>query len=430
MKKSNYDYNSLNITAEKLLSYCITSGILRMDEVLKDFEVMANKKILEQHKYEIYYSESEKSWRTYLPDDTKPNKRRPIKRRSKENLEKEIVRFYTEQAKNAEKQNTLESLYERWLLYKRDFTPTKPKTIQEYACEWNHFYKGTDIAKMPISAIKPITIIRFFRKITKDREYTHKRISNARAVLNGIMYYAVEEELISHNPVADVDFKQFAYKPVEKQEENVFTQEETWKLLSYLQSVNEPYSLAIQLSFYLFIRVGETKGLRWEDIDYEERTIYLHRQVTTSRTLNDDLTFSKCETVVSDDMKGHTSHGFRKQYLTDEALKILKKAKRLNPFGKYIFEPDGRIMSTHSFNRRLKKYCREAGVEYHSSHKIRFYNASQAYDGENLVAISRLMGHSQVNTTLHYLRNVHKESNDFSTFSHLGLSGVQKCSNE
>ena len=83
-----------------------------------------------------------------------------------------------------------------------------------------------------------------------------------------------------------------------------------------------------------------------------------------------------------------------------------------------------------STNRRLKKYCREAGVEYHSSHKIRFYNASQAYDGENLVAISRLMGHSQVNTTLHYLRNVHKESNDISTFSHLGLSGVQRCSNE
>lgn len=36
-----------------------------------------------------------------------------------------------------------------------------------------------------------------------------KRISNARSILNGIMSYAIEEEIISHNPVSDVNFKQF-----------------------------------------------------------------------------------------------------------------------------------------------------------------------------------------------------------------------------
>ena len=71
-------------------------------------------------------------------------------------------------------------------------------------------------------------------------------------------------------------------------------------------------------------------------------------------------------------MKGNTSKGFRKQYLTDEALSILKKAKEINPNGIYIFEPNGSLMTTDSFNRRLKKYCREAGVPYYSSHKIDF----------------------------------------------------------
>ena len=54
-------------------------------------------------------------------------------------------------------------------------------------------------------------------------------------------------------------------------------------------------------------------------------------------------------------MKGNTSHGFRKQYLTDEAIKIFHKVKELNPNGAYVFEPDGKIMTTDSFNRRLKK---------------------------------------------------------------------------
>ena len=292
------------------------------------------------------------------------------------------------------------------------------------------FFKDTELSQMSIQEIKSITIIRFFRQLTKDRQYTYKRISNARSVLNGIMAYAIEEEIISHNPVSDVNFKQFTYKPLEYQNDNVFSKEDTIKLLSYLKTVREPYSLAIQLSFYLFIRVGETKGLRWEDVNFSEETIYLHRQVTIERTLNDDFTFSKRHTVVSDQMKGNTSHGFRKQHLTKEALVILEKAKELAPNSAYIFEPNGKVMTTDSFNRRLKKYCKEAQVPYHSSHKIRFYNASTAYDGTNLAAISKLMGHSQIDTTLHYLRNVQKNNEEIHAFDNLGLtsSGVQQCS--
>ena len=121
-------------------------------------------------------------------------------------------------------------------------------------------------------------------------------------------------------------------------------------------------------------------------------------------------------------MKGNTSHGFRKQFLTDEALKILEKAKELNPNGTYVLEPDGSIMTTDSFNRRLKKYCNEAGVPYHSSHKIRFYNASTAFDGNNLTTLTYLMGHSETATMLHYLRNINKRENDMLAFQKLGIS--------
>lgn len=63
-----------NTNALTLLQYIEEKGIIRIDEVLKDFENMKDKEILKEHKYEIYYSESEKSWRTYLPDDTNPRK--------------------------------------------------------------------------------------------------------------------------------------------------------------------------------------------------------------------------------------------------------------------------------------------------------------------------------------------------------------------
>ena len=105
----NNPVTSSDITLLNTLAACAN---MTADEVFKDFETMANKKILENHKYEIYYSESEKSWRTYLPDNTKSNNRRPIKRKSKENLEKEIIRFYIEKQKVENRENiTLEELY-------------------------------------------------------------------------------------------------------------------------------------------------------------------------------------------------------------------------------------------------------------------------------------------------------------------------------
>lgn len=397
-----------------------------LDETLKDVEAMIRQKILEdKHKFSIYYLKKEDAYRTYLPDDSKPNHRRPIKRKSKKELEEVIIDFYIAQEDIQRRENiTLEDLYKEWLLFRRDYTAVKPKTIQENVAEWNKFFKDSELANMPVKDIKPITLIRFFRKITKNRDITYKRLSNARSVLNGMMNYAIEEELIVYNPVREVNLKSFTVKPRENQQDNVFSVDEATTLLTYLESIeDEPYALAIQLSFYLFIRIGETKAIRIEDIDLEEKTVYLHSQALTERILNDDLTFSTRRVTISNQMKGNTSRGFRKQYLTDEAVSIIKKALALNPNGTLLFEPNGKAMTTDRFNRRLKRYCEECGIPYHSSHKIRFYNASSAYaNGTNLSVISKLMGHSEVATTLHYLRDIDNENDNREAFLGLGLS--------
>lgn len=397
------------------------------NETLEKIEIMMRKNFLEEkHKYKIYYVEKENLYRTYVPDESKKNNRRPIKRKSREDLEKALVDFYIRKEKAENRDNiTLQDLYEEWLIFRRDYTAVKPKTIHENVCEWNKFFRDTELPKMRVKDIKPITLIRFFRRITKDRTITHKRLSNARSVLNGIMNYAIEEEIIEFNPVREINLKSFTYKPIENQQDNVFSMEDTVTLLTYLKDINEPYALAIQLSFYLFIRIGETKAIRKKDINWEERTVYLHGQVLTERILNDDLTFSSQTVTVSNQMKGNTSSGYRKQYLTDEAVSIIKKAIELNPDGDFLFEPYGRVMTTNRFNNYLRKYCGECGITYHSSHKIRFYNASTAYNnGIALTDLAKLMGHSQTATTLHYLRNV--SNNDTPEAFHcLGLSSKQ-----
>ena len=164
------------------------------------------------------------------------------------------------------------------------------------------------------------------------------------------------------------------------------------------------------------------KALSWKDVDFEKRTIYIHRQLLTDRILNDDMTFTSRGAHVSNQIKGNTSKGFRYEFLTDDAVEILQKAKELNPDGDFIFMPNGKPMTTDRFNRKLKKYCEECGIEYHSSHKIRFYNASSTYDGKNIASLSVLMGHSEVATTIHYLRNVNSMADNAHMFANLGKS--------
>ena len=273
---------------------------------------------------------------------------------------------------------------------------------------------------MKVADVTAKVLYTYFRKLTKDREYTKQMVTNIRSVFSGMFSYAVENEIIEHNPIRDVDTKRLPFKPTQDKRDDVFTHEEATKLLTYLEPSDDPYALAIRLDFNLFIRIGELAALKWENIDFEKKNVYICHQITYEPELDDDLTFTDKKMVTEDYLKGCTSQGFRTEHLRDEAIEILKRAREINPDGEFVFMPFGKPIITTTFNKRLKKYCKVAGVPYHSSHKIRFYVCSTAYNGENLTQVSRMMGRSQTSTTLHYLRDVNQEDACAEVFSRLG----------
>ena len=399
-------------SAKELLQKFLSDGILSEEDIATKILEMNTAKIKKIHPYAI----SQRKDGRYITKVLSDGKKKQINGKTENELYKKLYEFYFPKTSF-----TLTEVYEKWMLYRRDNTSAKQKSLLEAKNEWNKFFAGTSLASTPVEQIKPVQVLRFFREKTKDRQYTQKRISNARSVLNGIMSYAIEEELITHNPVSEINFKQFPYKTVDNRDD-VFSVEDAVTLLTYLENIIEPYALAIRLDFNLLIRIGELKALQWNDVDFINNTIYIHQQALTERQMDDNLNFHKRSTVITNQMKGYTSYGYRKQPLTPEARHILELARNLNPKGMYIFMPDNRIMTTDSFNRRLKKYCHESGITYHSSHKIRFYTASSAYNGDNLITVSRLMGHSNVETTMHYLRDTLKGDDVANTIGRLGLA--------
>lgn len=299
---------------------------------------------------------------------------------------------------------TLTDLYSEWMIWKRDNTYVNSKTLKENHYIWEKMLMDTDIVSIPICDLRVKDFNQFFRNITKDRQLTKKRFANMKSILNGIYYYAIEQDIITHNPIQDIDCKHLPFKP-ENHKSQVFSINERELMLKYLDTQKNIYALAIQLDFCLVLRIGELLALRWSDI--EDNNIHIQGQRIIHNTMNDDLTFSKREYENVNHIKGYTQQGFRYQPLTKKALEVLAKIKELNPDGEYILMQDGKQLYTDTFNKYLKKYCNEIGIEPRSSHKIRFTTASILYSqGLPLTNLQALLGHTTPAMTLHYIKQV------------------------
>ena len=68
---------------------------------------------------------------------------------------------------------------------------------------------------------------------------------------------------------------------------------------------------------------------------------------------------------------------------------------------------NGKQLLCDTFNEHLHKHCKAIGIPPRSSHKIRFTVASILYSkGVPLTSLQRLLGHTTVAMTMHYLRQV------------------------
>lgn len=284
---------------------------------------------------------------------------------------------------------TMEDFFEIWMGWRAEETNVSKKTITEDRLLWNAHLKGQDITKVPLRSLTVQDYITYFRAITKGRTLTRKRFNNLKSIMNGTLYLAVERGILAHNCLKDINYQQFPYK-TENTEVFPYTEEERSAIIDHLG--HDLYSLAIKFDFYLILRIGELKALRWSDI--HDDLIHVQRFI-------DD------KSQVVEDIKGHQKEGKRYIPLVPAARAILEEIRQMDLDPEYIFFQNGHPLTTVTFNRRLKKCCSELGIDYRSSHKIRFSTASIMYkNGVDETELSPLLGHTTLNMTRHYLRNI------------------------
>lgn len=313
---------------------------------------------------------------------------------------------------------TMSDIFPMWLRWKRDYTPVSGRTLKNYVGEWKHFFEPYEITDIPMKSLTAKDFTNLFRKWTCKRQMSLKKFNNLKSLINGIFSYAINEaEIVNVNPIREIDRKQFTFKVV-RTDDDVFTMEDRENLLKHLQNNNDIYSLAIQFDFCVTLRIAELLSLQWKNL--KDNQIYVENQLLLTTKMDDELNFTSYNHETVDYVKGYAEEGYRYIPLTSKALAILNKVREQNPDGEYIFMRDGKQLYTNHFNEHLAKYCAECGVDYHSSHKIRFCVASVLYvNGLPLPDLQKLLGHTSLQMTMHYIRKVTK--------GETSLEMMQKC---
>lgn len=152
--------------------------------------------------------------------------------------------------------------------------------------------------------------------------------------------------------------------------------------------------LAILFSLYTGIRIGEVCGLRWEDIDYDNKTIHIRH--TIERIPNTDFAINDAKTkLVILEAKSVSSN--RVIPIPSKLLALLsEKGSGFIVKGKVYEYADPRTLQ-YFFSNKLK----ECNVRRVNFHVLRHTFATRCIEsGMDIKSLSEILGHASVNITL------------------------------
>lgn len=379
---------------QELLKYAIESGMIDLQHLQAEIDMKERRQYLNQHPYSIWQGKSDNKFYTYLPDDKK--KRILVKRNTEEEIQNVVINYWKEQELNP----TLQEVFDEWNDRRLELKKIVPSTHERNQQVFRRHYK--EVATKRIRSVTEDWIMDFLEQQIAIHKLTAKAFGNLKSITKGFFKRAKRRKLIDlsiEDVLNDMDLSDRDFHKVIKEDyEEVFSEEETDKMMEYLQSNLDVKNLGILLIFVTGLRVGELVALKHED--FNGNIIKIRR---TEVRYTDG--HGKNEYIIKEFPK--TEAGVRSAIIPADFTWLADRLKLLNPFGEYIFTDNGKRLTTNTIRRRLTRTCKKLDIYAKSPHKIRKTYGSILIDN-NLDArlITDLMGHTNISTTeQHYHRN-------------------------
>ena len=336
---------------------------------------------------------------------------------TKKDAEVELAKFVTEVQNGLVIDGKSLKFSEFTEIWKRDYGSKElaPSTYKRY-CRmletrllpyFGHFY---------INKIKPTDIMKFYDLLEKDTQLVRKKGNNGsktrkplsgktilehHRLLRAMLHKAVYWQLIVTNPAERVQPPK-ARKPKRKS----YDDEQTKILLENLEQLSiedTKYKVAIILTVFTGVRLGELMGLEWQDVDFKNGIISINR---SSQYLSDMGVFTKVP---------KTESSIREIAIPEFIISLLEEYKLWYEEQKSIYgelwtnsdrlfvQADGKPMHPSTISKWFVKYVGQIGLPVINFHGLRHTNASLLVaQNVDIAVISARLGHAQISTTLDF----------------------------
>jgi len=232
------------------------------------------------------------------------------------------------------------------------------------------------IGRIKISDLSRDDLSRVLSKMSKNDQSSRSQ-QQARAIMLLVCRHAFESGVITQNPslgLRNIKLKSSPSSPL--------TLNEVKRLLNTFEGT--PQSARLHIALICGLRQGEALGLRWSDIDLENRTIHVTQQL------------QKIDgAYVSVGLK--TLRSRRDIMLTDQTVTALETLKiaTSNPTGLVFTSGEGKALSAHIDYNNWKRALKLCGIPGKRLHDARHTAATLMYSqGVGIETISRALGHS------------------------------------
>lgn len=289
---------------------------------------------------------------------------------------------------------TLETWLNLW--YETYVEPRLREKTKNYYRNYinNHIIPG--LGKIPLEKLTTIQIQKFYNDLQKNgrvQRYQHielkdkglsvRVVRGIHTLLNNCLEQAVTERLILVNPA-----KGCRLPKLEKKEMKILPQE---KIGPYLMEADKRGLLA---AFYLELttglRRGELLALLWTDLDVDNRTISVTKQVNR---INGKLVVSQPK----------TQNSIRTLAIPQQAVDLLVAEHQKHPGNPYLFPSPktGTMFDPDSFRHTHDKILKAIGAEHIRFHDLRHTFATLSLkNGVDVKTLSGALGHYSAGFTL------------------------------
>ena len=267
-----------------------------------------------------------------------------------------------------------------------------------------------------VDKIKPTDIMQFYDLLSRDTQIIRKKNNNGKKtgkplssktivehhrLLHAMLQRAVYWQMIVSNPAERVQPPK-----TKKPKRKYYDDEQSKALVSNLMELTEDqfkYKVAIILTVFTGVRLGELMGLEWNDINFREGIVSINR---SSQYLAEKGVFTKTP---------KTESSIRDVAIPKFVVSLLEEYKYWYDNQKALFgelwydsnrlfvQADGKPMHPSTISKWFEKFVEQIGLPVINFHGLRHTNATLLIaQNIDVSVVAARLGHAQITTTYNF----------------------------